>query len=106
MRRLKLVIRGKPWAIVLLSPTTFKKRHGNCLAITFSDPKVIYFKRDSLNVSTVRHELFHAYMAESYLGSANLKANQVEEIAAEILAYCLPEFIAQVRIIHKWLNKK
>lgn len=45
----------------------------------------IYIKKPDL--VSIRHELFHLYLDYTYTSSANLAAEQMEEITCDIFAY-------------------
>lgn len=91
-KSLKLKIKGHDWEVFAQTPAAYKRKHGSdSHAITYTKDKQLYFNISSLAPDYVRHELFHAYIASSSTNSANLTADQMEELAAELYGEHGPE---------------
>lgn len=70
----------------MVSPKTYVKNHGDDSdAITDLTKRAIHFRNDEFNIEVIRHEIFHAFLEESMVSRASLTAEQVEEMAAEIV---------------------
>jgi hypothetical protein len=51
--------------------------------------------------NTITHELYHIHMSYQHISSADLDADQIEELNAEWLAAMLDKLVAQVNILCK-----
>ena len=69
------------------------------------EKKEIYVKKDDLSASTIKHELWHVFFAYCYTDSANLEANQVEEISASLFEDKGDKILAIAKEIHKKLKE-
>jgi hypothetical protein len=80
-------IKGANWIIRVLSSVKYEKIHGSdSYGITIILDRRIDINKRHLTPNTVRHELFHAFMSECNTESANLDTEQLEELAASIVA--------------------
>jgi hypothetical protein len=98
---------GIPWTVKFYRERAYVKEYGNdSAAITESQFKRIGINLDVVLPSEVRHEIFHAYLAECNIESANLTAEQVEEVAASVVGdYALDIIkIADYILTHMHLN--
>lgn len=105
MRNIK--IKGKAWKVLFKYPKAFTKEHGACdmtLALTKPDDRKLLFRRDECDIKVVRHELAHAYYAESMTESADLDPGQVQEVYCSLIGEHLPEIEAQAQLIMKDFN--
>jgi hypothetical protein len=69
-----------------LSKTKYHKLHGfDSGAITLITEKIIDVKNDGFTTEYIRHELLHAFVAESNTESAMLNSEQIEELCASIV---------------------
>ena len=65
-----------------------------------------YFNADDLSLSTVKHELWHIYIAELPIGSARLSKSQFEELTADLFADQGDNIVRQARKLFKSLKKE
>ena len=79
---IKEVFNEDTWTLYLIDDDDDDLTDGQ--AQVFFDKKEVYIKRRDLTLRVVKHELFHVYFAYCYTDSANLDANQVEEICASL----------------------
>lgn len=83
MLRTTTLIKGSVWTVNFITDKTFIKNHGEGHGIALSETKTINIKRSSVSLETILHELWHAYIYESNLESAELTSLQMEEISAD-----------------------
>lgn len=85
-------IKGIEWAFFVQPQRTYEKNHGkDSDAVTYPHDKEVYFNKARFLPGAVRHELMHVYVASSGTNSADLTADQVEELCAEIYEQHGPE---------------
>lgn len=93
MRSMQIVIGDQKWKLKVLSNEDYAREHGgSTIAMTMRDYNLIHFVEDYVDMATIRHELFHAYMNQSCVYSANLSMQAMEEVCAEIMAKYLDEY--------------
>lgn len=56
-------------------------------AETDNELKEVYFRKNDLKLTTVRHEMFHLFFSYTFTNTAQLDNIQMEEIAAELFTY-------------------
>jgi len=79
-------IQSQPWTFHLTPTRSYIKEFGSgSAAICLLNKKQVWFHIEEFTPSTIAHELMHILIDNSPHGSANLDADQVEEVAAEIL---------------------
>lgn len=84
-KSLKKKIKDVQWEFFVQTASAYKRDHGkDSDAITYPHDRECYFNKPRFLPSCVRHELIHVYVASSGINSANLTADQVEELIAEI----------------------
>lgn len=81
-------IKGANWLIKKLTPRKFKKLHDDtCPALTIPIKREIHLNSELYNPYYIRHELFHAYIAECNTESmTDLTLDDMEELSASIVA--------------------
>ena len=100
-----LKILDKDWQVFLHSEDSFVERFGDHdAALTLPQEFEVHFCTEHLNLNTVRHELFHCYMSCLCVGSAQLEAHQLEEIAAELFAEHGDKILKMAKALHKELK--
>jgi hypothetical protein len=87
--QIKRKINEQKWTIKIVTLKEMKKiaddthTSGLCMA----SEKTIYIREDSVDYTTIAHELFHAYFSYLCLSSTNdISLDDAEEIAAEFFA--------------------
>ena len=85
--RIVISIKGAPWTISLMNEPAFIKRFELCSAITIPENKQIFINKNCLTPGTLRHELLHALVSESHVESAELSADQLEEICCTLVDF-------------------
>lgn len=102
-------IKGHKWQVYLVTAYGFKRAHGkmavDTIALADKAKREIWFQDTDIELSHVRHEVFHAFMSECRIDSANLTAEQMEEIAAEIVGDDFEQINRMSRKIFRWLKK-
>lgn len=102
----QITIKGTKWSYRLLPPNVYEKKHGDdSLAITDTKTHCIDFRSDRVEIGLVRHELLHVVVNSLCVGSADLSAHQMEEVAAEILQYHWEDLDAWSSRIYSSLKK-
>lgn len=83
---MKVIIKGQPWKVKLLSTDKYSKQFGrDSMALTDKLGRTMYFDRDVLTVGTCRHEIGHSIAWECNVESSSLNAHQMEELFCSIL---------------------
>lgn len=92
---MKVTISGDTWIVTKIPCKEFVKLYGKeVIAIcTYNHTKgkekrLIHFSPKGLQISTIRHELCHAYL--SYIPCADLTKNEMEEIYCDLIGGALP----------------
>jgi len=99
---IKIQVKGAEWTVNYLSKIKYHKKHGfDSQAITLPDVKVIDLSHEFMSTINIQHELLHAFVCESNTESANLDANQMEELCASIVGEYAVEI---VRLTYYILN--
>ena len=71
-----------------MTDKAYEKRYGtDSVGITDSDNYTVAIKKSHLGLPVLRHELGHTFYNSCCITSANLSADDVEEIFCEILAH-------------------
>jgi len=96
------IIKGHEWKFYAQSTNAYKRAHGSdSHAITYYKDREVFFQLTSLSPNYVRHELVHCYIASSSINSSSLTADQMEELAAELIGEHGPEMFPLAQP-HKW----
>lgn len=103
--QMKFQIKGIPWKLRVLPPDVYAKYHGrNSHGITLFSEHRIDVEAHSFNMTTVCHELGHAYFSSCMTDSADLDSRATEEIFCEILGNHGSELVNLARKILRKLN--
>ena len=80
-------IKDKDWAFNLLTDKRYEKLNGDDSdGITYTDQKYVDFRKSSLNMKVILHELFHVYNKMSLTDSMDVDRHGQEELGCEIFA--------------------
>ena len=81
-------IKGANWLIKKLTPRKFKKLHDViCPALTIPIDREIHLNSELYTPYYIRHELFHAYVAECNTESmTDMTLDDMEELSASLVA--------------------
>lgn len=107
-KEFKINISGNEWTVRGLLPKSFSKQEEvkpTDRACTYPDKRILLFKMTDFDISLIRHELFHAFFAESDTYAANLGPDQVEEVGAVIVEKRYFEIGALSEYIYTELKK-
>jgi hypothetical protein len=102
----KISIRGKVWKVRIFTNAQFSERHDDDAAAITVFPREIHFRIGYLDLTTIIHELSHAYFEESHTSSADLKPYQVEELMCEVFGEFGAEIIKTAKKLKKFLKNK
>lgn len=84
---IKFEIMGKKWQLHIYNTKKYKKRNGKgSVAITFINQRLIELSPFGTDRESITHELWHAYLGEICIHSADLEDDNFEEICAELFA--------------------
>lgn len=107
--KFKVKIMGAAWTVRLLSEVEFLELNNACentAAITLPAKKEIHFQYSDLRLSTVRHEVRHAFTSELCIESADLSADQMEEVQCTLDENRFEDMDQTARNIYKKIIKK
>lgn len=85
----KVLIKGATWTVKKLSLRKFNSLHKdkNCPGLTLPADREIHLNDKLYTPHYIRHELFHAHVAESNTESmTNMTIDDMEELAASIIS--------------------
>ncbi len=106
---MRLKIHDTTWKLKCLTPEKFveilSKDYKNSDAVTDTADKVVYFRKDVINPSVVRHELVHLYYTLAMVSSSDLTMDQTEEVFAELFAKYGEEYYKNSKKVYNWLKK-
>ena len=100
----KVDIHGDSWNIYIVDDDDIVIDEDND-AETDIENKEIHFKRGGINEVSVRHEIWHAYMAYTFTETADLTSGQSEEVSAQIFGVRGPEMVEKAAMIYKKLKE-
>ena len=85
MLTIDFTILNKNWVIKILSKNKYVKKHGrDSVAMCLMYKRTIVVHPSGIDLSTIKHELVHAYLYEMCIKSTEeITANDMEEIFAE-----------------------
>lgn len=87
MLLIKFEILGKEWKLKILKNKRYKKKNGkDSVAITHYWKRQIDVPMLGIDLETIVHELTHAYLTEMCHDTRALKAEDLEEVYAELMA--------------------
>ena len=92
---LKVKVKGTEWTVRLLPSKAYAKENGDdSSGMTHPFKKVIDFHHKHYDITTIIHELVHAYVAECNTESASLSTDQMEELICSIMGECVFDLLA------------
>lgn len=90
----RLEVLNRTWSVYFLTKKQFHKLYGTgALAMTETDDREIFLRRDELSQETTIHELFHAYIQEYSAHTLELTTDQMEELCCDIACKHAQELI-------------
>jgi len=95
----KIKVLNRSWSIVLRSDKAHERRFPDCHAVAILDDRKIHVRRSSLNITTISHELIHAYQHELSFFELELDDEQTSEWFAELFAKYGEQIIKDARLI-------
>jgi hypothetical protein len=101
----KITIQGESWKVLLFEDEEFERKFEPGVA-AYCDPqsKQLLFCEGELTMTTVIHELCHAYYSMLCLSSATLTNEQMEEIWCEMFAKHGKIILRQAGQLHRKLK--
>lgn len=109
MRKIKFKypIQGDNWTITVLKTKKFQKKYGaGASGLTIFNKKAIILDKSELCLELIKHELWHAYLSNQLVKSANLKIHQFEEVTAEMFETHGERIIKQSKELFKYIKKR
>jgi len=103
----ELDIRGLKYKICLYPKSIFNSRYPNTMAQVEEEPFIMRFCEENLQLSVIRHELFHCYMASCFLSTQNeMTAENVEEVACDVFAYLTSDIMKKAYKLEEMLKNE
>lgn len=112
MSSIVIPIKGRDWKFILLADKRFNKLHNSmgesdAVAMTMTTTYEVHFRKSDWDLITIRHELLHVLFTAGLSSSAELTAEQVQEICAEIVAHHTPDIVLWTdRIAERFLGRE
>lgn len=95
----KIKVLNKTWKVIVRSDKHHEKLYPSSHAVAILDDRKIHVRRSSLNITTITHELIHAWQAELSFYELQLDDDQVEEFFAELFAKYGQEILTTARLV-------
>ena len=107
-KKYKLKINEDSWTYSCLRDSKFDELHGDCGAITDLNENHIDFRKSQIDITTIVHEVSHAYFCYLRLSSAtdHLNLDAVEEIACEFIGADWNKILDKAYTIYANLDNK
>jgi hypothetical protein len=84
---IKFEVMGKKWQLHAYAAKKYKKRNGKgSVAITDVNQRLIELSPFGTDRESITHELWHAYLGECCVNSADLDEENFEEVCAELFS--------------------
>lgn len=77
---------NKKWKIIVRTDKVHNEKFPNCHAMAMLEDRRIHIRRSSLNVTTILHELIHAFKFELSFYELELDDDQTDEWHCELWA--------------------
>lgn len=106
---LTIRIKGKTWKVYLLTCSQFVEtfpKNPYALAYTVynnTDVRRFYFRTRHIAMSTIRHELMHAYLSDRNF--TGMSYGQIEEVVCDTVGAHLDSIRRLSRLLYKRLKK-
>ena len=96
-----ITVIGRRWKLRVLTKRHYKKRNGaGSLGVTKGYKRRIDLHPLGVDLETIIHELYHAYMYELCASSTNMDVDDLEEFNAELLAKYGKRLLGQADLIY------
>jgi hypothetical protein len=106
MKVASFTIKGKPWTLHTHGTRGYVTKHGkDSCAITFIHKREIHLSPTGRELVDIVHELVHAYVGETCTASANLSADAMEEVCADIFSHHGEEILTLAKLLHGKVKK-
>lgn len=96
---------GKNWRVIVRSDRVHKKQFKKCHAITICHEHTIYIRKSSLDITTLTHEIVHAYEWALSFYELDLTKEQIQEWYCELIAKYGEQIHKDSRRIFDLVNK-
>jgi hypothetical protein len=82
---LKVHIKGSEWTVRLMTDKSYDKVHDEESTAMTTDKRTLDFRKKSINLHIIRHEVLHAFVFECNTEDSNLTSDQKEELCANLI---------------------
>lgn len=111
LAKISFQVFGEKWTAYLYEPDTYEDKFGSdseAITVSQKDTKLreMHFNAEDFSEAVVRHEIFHVYHTNQYIGSAHLKSEQMEEVGAELFGIRGKEMIQLSDKLYKYFKKE
>lgn len=86
MKKAKINVLDHDWQAILRSDRVHKKEFPKTHGITILEDRKFYLRKSSLTLTSIIHEIVHAYQQELSYWELDLDEDQVEEWFCELFA--------------------
>lgn len=98
-------VRGIIYSIYLWEDDAYKDEFPESLAHTTSHPAEIHFSKSHRDLITIKHELFHCFLASCFVGAWDTESSaNLEEVACEVFSHFDEEIADLALSVEKKLN--
>lgn len=104
----RIKVNGTTWTLKLVTADELAelREGGPFAALCSADEKVIYFDKDELSLTVVKHEIYHSYCSDLYLSDTHeITLSDAEEIHASHFAEKGEKINRQAKLVYKQLKK-
>lgn len=104
---IKLKILDTEWRFYVYEHEQYEAKFGaDSAALVIPSDNEGHFNLEDLTLSTVKHELFHAWLAALPINSARISKNQMEEICCDLFSDYGDLINRQARKLYKELKRE
>ena len=105
-KKFRISICNQVWTIFYISSRSFVMHFGDCKAITTysDDERYIYFHPADTTLSTIAHELTHAYLSSKI--KPKMGKLQVEELFCDLLPRSARTILRRAKKLQKRLRRR
>lgn len=102
---LKIDVRGMEYKVYLWPSEHYQKFMPGSMACMSLTDLSMHFSEQFPDLKTIKHEVAHAFIKSNFMDyTNNLEADDLEEVACEVIAHFDLKMIEISKLIHKTIN--
>lgn len=102
---LRIDVRGMEYKVYLWPKDAYQKFQPGSMACMSLVDVSLHFSEQFPDLKTIKHEVAHAYIKSNFMDyTNNLEADDLEEVACEVIAHFDLKMIETSKLIHRTIN--